>query len=88
MPLIKYRGLNVRTPKGTRSLSAQAKNKIHMLESEKRGRLASSDKCVIFFPAGAGAVQRCEGRKLRAHNRKQCRKGGKGPQRKLFVVCR
>lgn len=82
MPLVKYRGLQVRPPKGSRALSAQAKNKIHMLESEKKGRLSSSDKCVIFF-AGGQAIQRCAGRKLRAHNRRQCRN-----RKKHFVACR
>lgn len=33
-------------------------------------------------------VTRCEGRKLHAHNRRQCRKGGKGPTKHLFAKCR
>lgn len=35
---------------------------------------------IIFF--GSTPVQRCEGRKLRAHNKRQCRN-----KKKLFVKC-
>ena len=33
-------------------------------------------------------VVRCEGKKLRAHNKKQCRRGGRGPKAHLFVKCK
>jgi len=32
-------------------------------------------------------IQRCESKKLKATNRRQCRRGGKGPQAHLFVRC-
>lgn len=35
----------------------------------------------------ATEVIRCEGRKLKGHNKKQCRVGGKGPKAHLFKKC-
>lgn len=32
-------------------------------------------------------VTRCKSRKLKAHNRRQCRVGGKGPRAHLFASC-
>ena len=32
-------------------------------------------------------VVRCKGHKLKAHNRKQCRVGGKGPKAHQFKKC-
>ena len=84
--LVKVSGYNVRLPKGVRSLSPVQRTKISRLASDlasRRKRLATGEGCVIFFPRGAdAAVQRCEGRKLRATNRRQCRN-----RKKKFIKC-
>ena len=64
-------------------------------------RRRSSGKCttVTFKRSAKGrkirprsawvTVKRCEGRKLRAHNRRQCRRGkGKSFRMRQFVKCR
>jgi hypothetical protein len=74
--------IRVRLPKGARNLDARLARTI-----ESTGqRLSTSKGCtVVFFKKGGKlvAAQRCEGRKLKAHNRRQCR--GK---KKRFVRCR
>jgi len=56
------------------------------------GKLPSGCKHITFHKRGGKPVHvvRCEGRKLRGHNRKQCRKGGSGTKfkRMQFVKCR
>lgn len=77
-------------PKGHSSLDSRHMDALSLLFSEKKVERKGKSCPIVFFHARGGkpvAVQRCKGRKLRAHNRKQCRKGGKGKDRKKFVKC-
>jgi hypothetical protein len=72
----------VRLPKGDRTLSPRHVTALDNMDQ----RVSTSKGCVVAFFRGKGgklvAAQRCEGRKLKAHNRKQCR--GKKRQ---FIQC-
>ena len=94
--IVKFQGMKVRLPKRATKLSAPAKLKIQSMDQ----KLSKSAKCVItFFDANIKngrrtgkpklvPVQRCEGRRLKAHNKRQCRKGGKSKAtRYLFAKC-
>ena len=77
-------------PKGYTDLNTRHQEALSILFS--RGKVVRKGKqCpIVFFHDKAGdpvAVQRCAGRKLRAANRQQCRKGGKGPDKMMFVRC-
>lgn len=79
----------VRLPKGDRTLTSRH---VAALDNMSQ-RVSTSNKCVVAFFRGKGgklvAAQRCEGRKLKAHNRRQCRaKAPRGSKRyKRFVKC-
>lgn len=86
-------GLKVRLPKGASGLSPRNRSAVEVLLSNPpRGGLKRSENCtVVLFHSKSGkavAAQRCENRKLKGHNRKQCRRGGKGPKRHLYARCR
>lgn len=83
--VVSYNGLKVKLRKGTSGLGAKEKAAVGRLLSNppRAGLKRSADCTVILFKKGALAVQRCEGRKLRAHNRRQCRN-----RKKLFVRCK
>jgi len=87
--VVTYQKMRVRLKKGQTKLSTQQMNAIHQLESLRGGRkpLSMSPKCTIFF-ARSKAIQRCEGRKLRATNKKQCRRGGTGWKTKTRAQAR
>jgi len=74
-----------RLPAGVRT-PASGKVQQAIADMEERQRISGRAGCVIVFFRGKRgklvAVQRCEGRKLKAHNRRQCR-GAK----KKFVKC-
>ena len=84
------RGMKVRLPKGASDIDTRHHQALSALLSE--GKARKDAKCTIaFFHARGGrplAGQRCEGRKLKATNRRQCRRGGKGPKKHLFTKCR
>lgn len=71
------RPYNLTRAPGGATCAARAQNK----------RTSGDCKCVTFHRRGGAAVSvwRCENRKLRAHNRRQCRRGGRGPKAHLFV---
>jgi hypothetical protein len=79
--------VKVRLPKGVKSAASIAHGKygaaIDRLADQKR--LSTGEGCMLFFVRGKGgtkAIQRCEGRKLRGTNKKQCRN-----KKKKFVKC-
>ena len=79
--------VKVRLPKGVKSAASIASGKygaaIDRLAEQKR--LSTGEGCMLFFVRGRGgtkAIQRCEGRKLRGTNKKQCRN-----KKKKFVKC-
>lgn len=81
--------MKVRFPKGSGGMTPKARVALSKLMSGKK--LRSDKACtIIFVKGGTKAFQRCEGRKLRAHNRKQCRKGGAGNKfkRMQFTKCK
>lgn len=79
--------VTVRLPKGRRSLDSGLVRAID--EMKARQRVSNSNKCtIIFFKKGRVAAQRCEGRRLKAHNARQCRSKAKGRTHKRFVKCR
>lgn len=70
-------GLTVKVPKGQSRLNERQVAAVELLVSNPpRGGLRRDKTCpVILFKSKAQrpvAVQRCESRKLRAHNRNQC----------------
>lgn len=83
--IVSYNGVRVKTRKGSSGLGAKEKAAVgRLMSNPPKGGLRKSPNCtVILFKGGSVAVQRCEGRKLRAHNRRQCRN-----RKKLFVKCR
>lgn len=85
----------VRLPKGMRNPSPAVNAALDDLAARKR--LTSREGCIValFDKSGKGrgpyvAAQRCDGRTLKAHNKKQCRaKAAKGTKNyKRFVKCR
>lgn len=81
--------MRVRIPKGANGLSTAHRQALSLLMSNET--LRKDKKCTVFFVRGRGrpkAIQRCEDRKLKATNRRQCRRGGKGPKKHLFAKCR
>jgi hypothetical protein len=85
-------GLKVKLPKGKAGLGTKERTALSKLMSNppRRGLRRTANCPVIFFKKGALAVQRCEGSKLRAHNRRQCRakSAGRGKTRGMFVPCK
>ena len=92
MPIVTQGGFKIRIKKGRSSLTPAEKSAVSDLFSEKHGRLSQKASCVIVVAhnkhGSPVAFQRCEGRKLRAHNEQQCRKGGKVKKvRNRFAPC-
>lgn len=83
--IVSYNGIRVKTRKGSSGLGPKEKAAVgRLLSNPPRGGLKKSSDCVVvLFKSGGVAVQRCEGRKLRAHNRRQCR-----GRKKQFVRCK
>ena len=77
-------------PKGYTDLTARHQEALSILFSQKKVERRGKTCPIVFFHDKRGnpiAVQRCAGRTLRAHNRIQCRKGGKGTDKMKFVKC-
>ena len=85
-------GLHIKVPKGKRGLGPTEQRAVNMLMSNppRRGLRKGRNCPVILFNHGRTAVQRCEGSKLRAHNRRQCKaKTTRGKvTRGMFVPCK
>lgn len=61
--------------------AAKAHRALSIIKSNG-GKLRKDAKCVIVHFGANNPVQRCEGRRLKAHNKRQCRN-----KKKLFVKC-
>jgi hypothetical protein len=83
---VSVNGLKVKLPKGASGLGSKQKAALgRLMSNPPKGGLRRTGTCpVIFFKKGALAVQRCEGRRLRAHNKRQCR----NKKTKLFTRCK
>ena len=79
---------NKRGPCVARKTSFSATEKSRILSNVANKKLSKSSSCVIVKMKNTW-VQRCDGRKLKAHNRKQCRvkKGTKRKPRGQFKKC-
>lgn len=94
MAIIKYSGYRVRLPKGRKSLSDHHEAAIQDLMSAKKP--VDNDGCtIVLYHDGSKnplAVQRCEHRKLKGHNKKQCKASKANPRTGVhkgqFVACR
>jgi len=88
---VKYQGMSVVLPRGAKKMTAQLARRLdNFFPSAGPWNSGARKGCrVIFFKAGE-PVMRCPGRKLKGHNKTQCRaKARKGSSNyKRFVKCR
>jgi len=76
--------VDIRLPANRRSLN-DPKLQRALDRLQETGKVSDKPGCTVFFvPKGAGyqAIQRCDWRKLKAHNREQCR-----DKEKHFAPC-
>ncbi len=72
-------------PKGARSLTSANRAKVMRAKGIHRA-FSNPDACRVVFFKASQPIVRCEGRRLRATNKRQCR-ARSGPKKGLYIKC-